>query len=145
MKEEILLLIAEKEPQIPKERIEEIYDDMEDSIKTAIQFAFRAWNEGIEKRSVDQRFEKGGWKKYIQDPTECIDHMLSHLINVVNNNREEEHLAHLISRCFMLSYGGLFPEYKGTSNPVVLSNDEEPDSLNEVEGDSPSETSHDGE
>ena len=145
MKEEILALIAEKEPQIPKERVEEIYDDMEESILSAIQLAFRAWNEGIEKRSVDQRFEKGGWKKYIQDPTECIDHMLAHLHNVVSNNKDEEHLAHLISRCFMLSYGGLFPEYKGTSNPIIMQNDEEPDALNEVEGEALPETSYDGE
>lgn len=145
MDDEILNLILQNEPQIPKERVAEILDDMRPAIETALCMAFRAWNEGIEKRSVDQRFKKGGWIKYVENPNECLDHMLSHLVNVINNNKDEEHLAHLISRCFMLSYKGLFPKYTGNSNPIVLNNDEEVETLNEVEGAAPAETSHDGE
>ena len=146
MDKEILELIRKNQPQIPPERAEEILDDMKPAILKGIEFAFRAWNEGIEKRSVDERFAKGAWKDYVTNcTTECLDHMANHLINVLNNNHDEEHLAHLISRCFMISHVGLYPEYKGLPRSIVLDGAEEKENLNEVEGDACPETSHDGE
>lgn len=146
MNKEILQYIAETQPQISQERAEEILDDMKPAILSAISLAFRAWDEGISKRSEDERFKKGGWKDYIQDPTQCLDHMLNHLVNVIENDRDEEHLAHLISRCVILSYGGLFPRYKGTLKPIVLDTDEGYDEfVNEIEGEEPGPSSHDGE
>ena len=145
MDKEILELIEKNQPQIPKERAEEILDDMKPAILKGIEFAFRAWNEGIEKRSQDERFAKGAWKNYVTDcTTECLDHMTGHLVNILNNNHDEEHLAHLLSRCFMITYVGLFPEYKGLPRSIVL-DAEERDNLNEVEGEDGPETSNDGE
>lgn len=145
MKEEILNYIKKTQPQISEERALEIFEDMEQAILSGIGFAFRAWNEGIEKRSEDERFAKGAWKDYVKNcTTECIDHMAGHLTNVMNNNHDEEHLAHLISRCLMLSYIGLFPEYKGLPRSIVLDAGDK-ENLNEVEGDYPAEASFDGE
>lgn len=146
MNEEVLKYILEKEPQIPKERAEEILDDMKDAILDGVRLAFRAWNEGIEKRSEDERFAKGAWKDYVQNcTTECIDHMANHMLNVQNNNHDEEHLAHLISRCLMISTVGLYPEYVGLPRRLVVDGEEEKDDLREVGPDCDYEVSHDGE
>lgn len=147
MKEELIKFISEKEPQIPKERVLEIYEDMEPAILTGIQKAFRAWNEGIEKRTQDERFAKGAWVDYVNNSTsECLDHMVNHLINIVNNDKNEEHFAHLISRCFILSIVGTYPEYKGLPRKVIIDGVEDGnENLNEIEGDTPGEYSYDGE
>lgn len=150
MEKEIKEFLLQNEPDIPEENIDELLEDMKPCIMSALRLAFRGWNEGIEKRkhlASGNQFEKGNWKKYaIDNPTDNIDHILNHLMNVVNNDHSEEHLAHLISRCIVLSYGGIFPEYKGMPKKVILDGTEEgPDNLNEIEGEGPAETSYDGE